>query len=103
MDDNKTPWTAFVTNRLAPAIAASLGSYLMTQASLSGQDFSILGFGSETIKSSLVFGLTVLFTDPMAYIKALSVGILSVRRFYGSAKNEVENALNQPLEEDKKE
>lgn len=100
-DEQKTPWSVFVSNRLAPALAASIGSYLMTRASLAGENFAVLGFDSEAVKSSLVFALTILFTDPMFYVRALAVGIISIRQFYGSAKHEVEDALNQPIETEK--
>lgn len=99
----KTQWGSFVSARLSPAIAASIGSYFMTQASIAGLNFSVLGIDSEAIKGSLVFGLTILFTDPMFYVRLLASAIVSVRRFWGCAKNEVEGAINKPLETEKKE
>ena len=89
------------TSRFAPALAASLGSYIMTQLSLRGMNFQFLGVGSEEMKGAFVFALTILFVEPMIYINILCAIIEAIRQFVCTASQKLSTAMKCPIQPDK--
>ena len=94
----KQNWMVVWTGKLAPAIAASIGSYVMTQLSLSGTNFAFLGIDSEEVKGAIVFALTILFVEPMAYVNIACMVIEAVRGFVDTALHKIKDALTKPIQ-----
>ncbi len=76
----------------ASVIAAWVASYIMTQCSLRGVDFSILGFSSEIVKSTIIGVLSGFFTwlSPKNFVQSVTDAIV----FSRNAIKEWRDALN---------
>ena len=66
----------------ASIVAAWVASYIMTQASLHGVDFSLLGVSSEIVKSTIIGVLSGFFTwlTPKAFVQSVTNAIVFGRQ-----------------------
>lgn len=66
----------------AGMLAAGISGYIMTQLSLHGTNFELLGLSSEIVKSQIVAALTGLFVafTPKHFVAGVTDGIVFVKQ-----------------------
>ena len=85
MTDTQSPSTGYGKTGAA-IISAFVASFIMTQLSLSGVNFEVMGVSSEIVKSLIIGHLVGFFTwlTPTSFVMAVRGGILFVRSAFKS-------------------
>lgn len=99
MDEHKTTWNAFVTARLAPAAAGVFVERIFSNDLVSAMS-DLLVLTIQDVRSAILFLAIMAFTDPMFYVRALKTCIIAVRTFWASAKQQITEAFNKPINND---